>query len=138
MNNIHWEAVKEFYQKEFGIEDWVVEMYANMDILSLSVSGVSNEGIVNFLELPMKEVEKVLEDVFEFGGWNKDLPINPYRLWKLYDGKRNSVEHFHDFVSDIGVELGKYSGFESVKAEKLFYMCETYNDIEERINNEWV
>ena len=138
MNNIHWEAIKEFYQREFGIEGWLVEMYANLDILSLCVSGASNDSIVKFLELPMAEVLKVLNDTFDFEGWKKDLPINPYKMYYTYDGDKCSIQHFQDFVLNVTLELGKYSGFEAVKAEKLFYMCETMYDIERKIQDEWI
>lgn len=137
-NNISWELVKSFYSDKFGIDKWVVEMYANMDILSLCVSGASNKSIENILEIPIDEVKLIIKDVFEFDGWEKDLPINPYRMFCSYDGEISSVVHFNVFVSDVLVELGKYSGFESVKAEKIFYMCETMYNIERKIRDEWI
>jgi hypothetical protein len=90
------------------------------------------------LEIPISEVVKVLNDTFEFNGWSKDLPINPIRLFHQYTGQKSSVMHFTLFVGEVNVELSKYPDFEGVKAEKLFYMCETYTDIEERIQNEWI
>jgi len=113
-------------------------MYANLDILALCAAGASNETITKFLELSPTEIAQVLTDTFEFQGWDRDLPLNPYRMFTSYTGKRGSVEHFAQFVSDISVELRKYTDFESVKPEQVFYMCETYNDIEERIQNEWI
>jgi hypothetical protein len=136
--NSHWEAVKEFYKEKFGIDSWVVEMYANLDILSLCVSGASVETIVQFLELSPNEVVQVVNDTFDFNGWTRDLPINPYRMFSAYMGNKGSKNHFTAFVSEVRVELGKYSGYESVDPEKIFYMCETYSDIEERIQNEWI
>lgn len=138
MNNIHWEAVKDFYKEKFGIDGWVVEMYANMDILCLCVSGASTYNIVQFLDIPTDEVIRVLVDVFGFEGWKADLPINPLRIFNQYGGVKSSVEHFVEFTSEIAVELGKYSGMESVEPERLFYMCETYNDIERKIQDEWI
>jgi hypothetical protein len=138
MNTGGWEVIKDFYQREFGIDGWVVEMYANLDILALSVAGASVDTISTFLELPIAEAVKVNCDVFGFDGWRKDLPINPYRVYNLYTGTKGSVDHFVSFSADIAVELGRYSGFDEVKPEKLFYMCETYGDIEERIQNEWI
>lgn len=133
-----WAIIKDFYMREFGIDGWVVEMYANLDILALCVSGASNETIVNFLDLPLAEVIKVLSDAYEFEGWVKDLPFNPIQIFSNYSGTKSTVEHFVSFTSDVAVELGKYSGIEHIKPEKLFYMCELYNDIEERIRNEWI
>lgn len=138
INSLSWESVKEFYQKEFGIDGWVVEMYANLDVLILCASGASNTTIEMFLEIPIYEVKKVIEETFDFAGWDKDLPVNPYKTFCSYNGKVSSVEHFHDFVGTICVELGKYSGFESVKTDKLFYLCETMYDIERKIQDEWI
>lgn len=139
MTNTDWEVIKDFYQREFGIDGWLVEMYANLDILSLCVSGASDDSIVTFLELPASDVVKVLNDTFEFDGWRRDLPLNPYKVFIHFDGIRGSIEHFKSFVTEVSTELIKYPDLEdAVRAERLFYMCEIYRDIEERIQNEWV
>lgn len=137
MTTLDWETVKEFYKEKFGIDGWVVEMYANMDILSLCVSGASNDSIIEFLELPANEVLKVLQDTFEFEGWKTDLPFNPYKLFTDYVGIISSVEHFACFTGDLAIELSKY-GLHEIKPDKIFYMCETMYDIERKINDEWI
>jgi len=133
MTNTDWEIIKDFYKERFGIDGWLVEMYANLDILSLCVAGACNDNIVKFLELPSEEVVRVINDVFEFDGFVNDLPINPYRVYNSYNGIRSSVEHLTSFLSDTSVELGSI-----LKPEKLFKICDTYSDIEERIQNEWI
>jgi hypothetical protein len=139
MSNVSWEVVKEFYKSKFGMKDWVVEMIANLDILSLCVSGASNDSIVKFLDIELNEVIQVLYDTFEFSGWRIDLPINPYRIWGMYDGVKSSVEHFVEFHKALEMEFAKYPLLEeTAQLDALFYMCETYNDIEERINDEWI
>lgn len=141
-NNLGWEIVKEFYQKEFGIDGWVIEMYANFDILILCASGASNETIEKFLEIPIEEVVKVIEITFDFRGWDKDLPINPYKMFCNYDGKITSVEHFLDFDKELDIELSRYSlsvhNEWHTKSQKLFYLCETMYDIERKIQDEWI
>lgn len=139
MTNTDWEVIKEFYKENFGFDGWLVEMYANLDILALCVAGASNESITKFLELPINEVIKAINDALEFDGWKKDLPVNPYRMYTAFSGIIGSVEHFKTFVSDVNVELAKYPDIDSeVRAEKLFYLCEKYHDIDERIQNEWI
>lgn len=133
-----WEAIKDFYKREFGIDEWVVEMYANLDILALCVSGASNDTIVNFLELPLEEVIKAIDSAFDFDGWPRDLPFNPFFIFQSYNGVESSVQHFVDFSSSVSNELSKYEELSNIKPEKLFYMCELYSDIEERIKNEWI
>lgn len=133
-----WTIVKEFYTREFGIDGWIVEMYANLDILCLCVSGVSNEDIVKFLEIPLPDVKNIMEKTLDFEGWEKTLPINPLQIFSAYDGTKSSVQHFVDFNSVISAELCKYEDLSHIKTDTLFYLCELYTDIEERIINEWV
>jgi hypothetical protein len=137
MVNLDWETVKEFYKEHFGLEGWVVEMYANMDILSLCVSGASNESITKFLEIPMPDIMKVLQDTFSFQGWTVDLSFSPYRMFTAYKGIISSVEHFISFTEEVALELSK-NNIHDMKPEKLFYMCETMYDIERKINDEWI
>lgn len=137
-SSLGWDTVKEFYQKEFGIEEWVVELYANMDILSLCASGASNKDIEEFLEIPEKEIVTVIRETFDFDGWDKALPLNPYRLFCSYDGAISSVSHFLDFVSALSTEFGAYREFASLRLDKIFYICETMYDIERKIQDEWI
>lgn len=137
MNTVSWEAIKDFYKTKFGIDGWVVEMYANLDILALCVSGASNQSIVDFLELSLEEVSAVIKDTFGFDGWEFELPINPYHIFMTFKGSRSSLEHFSSFVQEVTFEFQKYS-IENISVEKLFYMCEAFSDIEERINDEWI
>ena len=139
MSSLSWEVIKEFYLKEFGIDEWLVEMYANLDILCLCASGVSFRDISVFLEVPISEVKTVANSVFEFDGWEEEIPVNPLYVFKSYKGVQSSVEHFMEFDKEIKFHLSKWNGkFADVKTEKLFYICETYLDIEERIRNEWI
>lgn len=136
-----WEVIKEFYQDKFGIDGWVIEMYANLDILILCASGASNRTIESFLEIPLDEIKKVIQDVFGFGGWGEDLPINPYKMFCSYNGIISSVEHFKDFLAYLDSEISKFPSleeFRTVKGEQLFYLCETMYDIERKIQDEWI
>jgi len=138
MTDIGWNLLKEFYKEKFGLDGWVVEMYANMDILCLCASGASNETIEKFLEIPLEEIKPVLEDTFEFPGWDEDLPINPYRMFCNYGGQISSVQHFSDFVKETELELSKYSNSIHKDVSKMFYLCETMYDIERKIQDEWI
>jgi hypothetical protein len=138
MNELSWEAIKDFYQREFGIDGWVVELYANLDILCLCASGASNRDIEEFLEIPQKEIVKVIRDAFDFDGWENSLPINPYRIFYSYEGEITSLYHFLDFTKAISTELQSYVECRDIKADKLFYICETMYDIERKIQDEWI
>ena len=125
MGTLEWEDIKEFYKEHFGISNWVVEMLANLDILTLCASGASNETISNFLEIPVDEIALVIKEVFDFPGWEKDLPINPYKSYKD-DG---AIEFY---------TLYSYPEFNWVEPDTLVSICDTMLDIEERINDEWI
>ncbi len=134
-----WESVKEFYKESFGIDGWVVEMYANLDILVLCASGASNENIEKFLEIPQSEIRKVLKDAFDFEGWNVDLPINPYKL--LTNCLQEQPEHVETrFLSDMesslrGVQSSINRGY---LVAKSYWICRTVYDIERKIQDEWI
>lgn len=142
MNNPCWETVKEFYKEKFGITEWVLEMYANIDILTLCVSGASNKSIESLTEIPREDVKQVIQDVFGFAGWGEDIPINPYKMFCNYGGKICSIEHFIDFDKELSMELSKYSSFVhnewTTKIQRIYYMCETMYDIERKIKDEWI
>lgn len=132
LENLDWDTVKEFYKESFGIDGWVVEMYANLDILTLCASGASNESISNFLEIPKDEVKKVLKETFEFDGWEEDLPLNPYKLYT--DGIKEYPNH---------VESRLISEFrKTFQTERYIYVaywiCRTLDDIERKIQDEWI
>jgi len=130
-----WEVIKDFYESKFGIDGWLVEMYANLDILSLCISGASNPTISRFLEIPEDEILSVLRDTFAFDGWDTDLPINPILI---YNSSKLSSEHFMDFSRTLREELTKTTVGLKLSVDTLFNMCKTFSEIEERIENEWV
>lgn len=137
MENIEWQTVQEFYKEHFGTDLWLLEMMANRDILLLCASGSSNYTISTFLDVSTDEIELVIKEVFKFPGWELDLPMNPYSIFKSFVNE--NYEHKRtDIISAFCHELGKYSGFESIQSEEIFRICEIMENIEERIDNEWI
>lgn len=134
---LNWETVRDFYKEKFGIESWVVEMYANMDILSLCVSGASNKTIEKFLEIPIEDIKATLDDTFSFSGWEQDLPVNPYKVFE------ENSQHPLDvsivlFDNEISNSLEPYENFRNVDTVLLYYMCKTVEEIERKIKDEWI
>lgn len=125
MSTLAWDGIKEFYMEHFGISNWVVEMLANLDILTLCASGASNKTISDFLNISEDEIALVIKEVFEFSGWDIDLPINPYKSYKE--------------TSDIDFStLYSYPEFKWLEPEILVRICDIMSNIEERIYDEWV
>jgi hypothetical protein len=140
MIDLHWDAVKEFYEEKFGIEGWVVEMYANFDILILCASGASNESIETFLEIDAKEVLKVIQDTFDFDGWKEDLPVNPYKIYCDLEKEFEKYEHKDvRFMSEMTSALNSYTqANKDATIYKAYWICRTMSDIERKINDEWI
>lgn len=131
-----WETIKAFYKDKFGIDGWVVEMFANMDVLLLCVSGASNHTISEFLDIDDSMVTAIIKDTFNFDGWEKDLPLNPYKIY--CDGLASFRDYEYYFRPEIDTILASYKAFEYIDIAELYLMCETFHDIEERIEHEWI
>lgn len=134
MNELTWEAVKDFYQDKFGIDKWVVEVYADLDILTLCASGSTNKSIGDFLDIPVSTVNSIIKDVFEFPGWSIDLPLNPYRLFMSLsdDGQNRVIKFMQAFEEDV-VMYPDLKG----KSFTAYEICETLFDLERKIQDEW-
>lgn len=138
--NVNWDYVKDFYKECFGIQGWVVELYANLDILQLCASGASNTSIVNFSDLDLEDVVEVLLTTFKFKGWEQDLPVNPYKIYnelfiKLGDEGRQYLEG--TFKYSLKNTLGLYPQSPQ-DVDVIYEICKTMKEIEERIQNEWI
>lgn len=123
-----WEYVKEFYRRYFGIEDWVIELYANMDILRLFVSGASNKTIENLCQMDLDDIAEILMNTFQYPGWKTDLPVNPY---KLYSDVSGNYKLFYRYMRETNV-------FELRFIKYVYVMCKTMYELEERIADEWI
>ena len=135
-----WECVKDFYKTNFGIESWVVELYANLEILQLCASGASSESISVFCDLDLDDVVEILMNTFFFPGWKVDLSVNPYKIY-------NEVESEYGFEFTQMIFIGElmktdlHRSFqypEALDYAQMFRICRTLKEIEERIANEWI
>jgi hypothetical protein len=137
MNSPNWNKVKEFYKKSFGIDGWVVEVLANLDILVLCASGSSNKSISNYTELPESEVKEVILQTFSFTGWEVDLPFNPY---KIYNEMSQMPTPFgvDEFIKELRLIYTPYGNGNSIDFYFVFKVCETMDTIERRIYDEWI
>jgi hypothetical protein len=135
---LDWETVKEFYQEQFGIEGWVVEVYASLDILTLCVSGASNETITKFLEVPIADVKKVIQDTLDFDGWDEDLPISPYNVYNSMSSRWAEDSFPVDFINSLIHLLMPYPKFRNLNLLYVYKMCKTSSDIERKIHDEWI
>jgi len=137
--SLDWNYVKEFYKQTFGIQDWVIELYANLDILQLCASGASNESIVKFSDLDLEDVVEILMNTFNFPGWGEDLPINPYKLYlELCVTVPNESSRAKVFEDLICLTFLTKESLRSLDCTKVLQLCKTMKEIEERIEHEWI
>jgi hypothetical protein len=123
-----WDYIKNFYKQSFGIEGWIVELCANLDVLILCASGASNKSISELCQVDLDDIVEILMNTFKFAGWYTDLPVNPY---KLYTDLNGDYDKFY-------IELKNSNVFELSYIEDIYSMCKTMKEIEERITDEWI
>lgn len=125
-----WEKIKGFYKESFGIDGWVVELMANMDILLLCASGSSNSTITKFLEIPIEDVVLAINDTFGFTGWEVDLSANPYKTFieSLDKDKEVTKKMFGENLHVSDSEI----------LDIMYDVCKTMYDIETKLESEWI
>jgi hypothetical protein len=131
VKRINWEVIKDFYKKEFGIENWMVELFANQDILLLCASGASNNTIHTFTEIPLQEVEEVIQNSFKFVGWGGDLPINPFGYYSMIMAEQGEV-HMSEFMEELKEQCRCDFDY-----KQMYLISKTMWEIEKEIEDEW-
>lgn len=130
-----WDCVKEFYKTTFGIDEWIVELYANLDILQLCASGASNRSIAKFTDLDLDDVVEIILTTFNFPGWKEDLPVNPYKLWLECEPLGINAEV--KFASEMEMALSHVKDREDLIYQG-YWISKVMKEIEERIADEWI
>jgi hypothetical protein len=132
-----WNKIKEFYKENFGIDNWVVEIFANQDILVLCASGTSNKTISNFIEVSEKEIKEVIKQTFLFDGWEQDLPINPYGYYcSLIDENGEVIRK--KFMEDLDSKFQHELSLPKIDTALVYRICQTMWELENKINDEWI
>jgi len=122
-----WDVVKEFYKEKFGLGEKLVELNANYTILLMCASGAGNESISKFLDIPIRSIELVLNEVFDFTGWTEDLKINPYKIYRQYFGDKDKCDDVFWTEND-----------RMLVTDGVYKMCEIMERIDKRLEDEWV
>lgn len=137
MKRLSWELIQKFYKDNFGIGGWLVELYANLDILVLCASGTSNKNISIFTEIPIEEVERVLENTLDFKGWEVDLPMNPYRTYSDIMSDFEKITK-SSFIVMMNINLNKDPLYKDIDSENVYRICKAVWEIESKIKDEWI
>lgn len=78
----YWDVIKNYYKIMFNIPPLYIEYIACYPILIDCVTGYSNSSIARRHKLPETYVRDVIIDFLGFLGWEEDLDVNPYAIYK--------------------------------------------------------
>lgn len=130
MNDKRWNIVRQFYMDSFGIAPELVDLMASNEILLMCVSGSSNESISRILNIDEDDIEEIISLIFDFKGWEKDLNFNPYRI---YREDPDYIAFVGSIVDSRGTEDGDIDTINT-----MFFNCQIYSEIEEKLDLNWV
>ena len=124
-----WEFTKDFYEKELGIPKEIVEYLAVIDVISLVASGHSNKTISNTLDRMSEDyIKSICEKFLSFGGWEQDLDVNTYFVYKN-TGK--TFDSFHVQVESIT------PFFTEAIIAKAFEVCKKFDFMKKEIGKHY-
>jgi hypothetical protein len=125
-----WEEVKKLYGDKFNADEHLVDYIAVSDILKLCVSGLSNTTISRIMDLDCIYIERVNFSFLGFLGWQLDLDLSPWKIFKSVNGDRlvfekqiwDLTELLNDDIIDLAYRV--CSIYSSIRKEiDEFYEC---------------
>lgn len=120
----NWNGIKQFYEDHFDIPQRVLDYVAVQRILLLCASGMSNKSISKQLDMTEHYIEDVLNEFIDFGGWDEDLDLNPWFIYK------QDIHNQSAFETKIRVLTDLIKNDIIVQA---YYVCSKYNYIRKQV-----
>jgi hypothetical protein len=105
-----------------------------MDILTLFVTGASNETISKYLEIDIQWVDEAVLSVFETSGWEYDLPISPYKIFKEFFVRTGQYPTEEEYIKEVEFALPSTS----LDVKQMYKYCLSYALMEDRLEYEWI
>jgi len=118
-----WDYIKSIYVNEHNIPEPVVDMIAAEPILRHCVTGYSINKVVRYTLMQRDYVKAILNEYFEFDGWNVDLDFSPIAFYRRSFGNITRFEQEINMISSVKNNLIAF----------LFFICKRYEDIIEEI-----
>ena len=141
MNELRWNAVRQFYMESFGISPDLVDLMASNEILLMCVSGSSNCSISRILNIDEESINEIISTIFDFDGWEEDLEFSPYHIYEQDESNIAFIGSIVDlFIGTGRVNLSKPNkGSITIEEIDLMYrICTIYRSIEDKLEKEWV
>jgi hypothetical protein len=125
MENRKWNLFTEYVNKEFGVSCELLNYIAVEEILLCCATGLSNKTISNICNCKEKYIIEVLNEFFNFDGWEEDLDVN---ILHLYESSGKLIDSYEILIKMIS------SVYESIDIKKSYDICKKYEEIIKRIN----
>lgn len=125
MGEQRWLKIKDILKGLLGVPEQVLDYVAVEEILKLCASGLSNETISRQLNMDEFYVEDVLDEFFEFDGWEVDLDVNPWFIYKKDVRNQSAFEYRVNTLTDL---------MDDLKMKEAYHVCSMYQRIREEID----
>jgi len=125
-----WKDILEFYKEKFGLKESYVNFVADQEILQACLSGLSNISIANAFHMHDEDASATIEAYFGFGGFSRDLDINPYMLYNVFRDRGYSKKSFNRELRLLSKELTN-------NKIDIYSCCEKLKRLEDKIKEIW-
>lgn len=133
MNEKQWQEIRDFYKDTFGIDEELVDYLSSIDILLMCASGSSNDVISETLDIDLSCVQRIVRSIYDFGGWEDDLPINPHKIHTyLCDMGKPLLRDFKKEVRTI------FPSCTDTQIADMFRSCRIYDKISLELDKYWI
>jgi hypothetical protein len=137
MDKDRWNEIKQFYVDSFGISPELVDLLADNDIITMCVSGSSNDSISISLDIDRKTIDDITLSILDFTGWKYDMSINPLSIYNDLAFIKNKggyplFKEFDDVVTKKDPSIGEKD------RKTMFRLCKLYDSISSRLDKGWV
>jgi hypothetical protein len=124
MENEHWQDIRKWISVRSAVPEIVIDYISVSNILKLCVNGLSNYKIAYFNDTTEEYVASILYRYFGFKGWDFDLDLNPWRIYKTTLGNYELYQmKIWDLTNLLDCDIIQIS----------YKLCKKYETIREEI-----
>ena len=141
MNELRWNAVRQFYMESFGISPELVDLMASNEILLMCVSGSSNSSISRILNIDEESINEIISTIFDFDGWKEDLDFSPFHIYEQDSNRIAFIGSIVDLfvgTAKINISDPHEDDINIDKIELMYKICSIYKSIEDKLEKEWI
>ena len=126
MENENWGQIRKLYSEAYNMPERVVDILSVQEYLLGCASGLSSLKIADFDEKEKIYVETILFEFIGFRGWEYDLDLNPWHVYRSCYGNRDC---FSKKIWDL-TNLLSYGTI-----DLAYRICKIYDELRKEIDN---